>query len=175
MEKLISSKIVFECPVFKVEEAEIELPNGVREPRWYVVKRNAVGIIPLDSDGRILLTREYRSAAGEVRWRIPAGGVRDDETPEDAAHRELREEVGLDCKKLDLILDRSSPSGMIKQRTFFYLASELFASPLKSGEWEQIEIIPKRLDEVGQLLGTGEIEGNIAAALMLVLKRLKPR
>ncbi|MBZ5651634.1 MAG: NUDIX hydrolase [Acidobacteriia bacterium] len=104
MEKLISSRIVFECPIFKVEEAEVEIPNGRRELRWYVVKRDAVGIIPVDAAGHILLTKEYRSAAGEIRWRIPAGGVQEGELPEDAARRELREEIGYDCHELVPIL-----------------------------------------------------------------------
>src|SRR5687767_10613843 len=109
MEKIISSEIVFRCPVFVVEKAEVELPDGRRQERWYAVKNDAVGIVAIDDQGKILLTKEYRSAAGEVKWRIPAGGLKDGETPENGARRELREETGLDAKNLDRFLVKKSP------------------------------------------------------------------
>jgi 8-oxo-dGTP pyrophosphatase MutT (NUDIX family) len=173
MEKTISSKIVFTCPIFKVEETEVELPNGRRENRWYVLKKDAVGVIALDSDGKILLTKEYRSAAADVCWRIPAGGVKEGESPEDAARREMREEIGLDCKNLTMLLEAKSQSASIKQKSYFYLAKNLISSPLESGEWEHIEVVRKRPDEVIELIHKGEISGNIAVALLKAIDLIR--
>jgi ADP-ribose pyrophosphatase len=172
MEKVLESKIVFECPIFKVEEADVEVPGGKREKRWYVVKRDAIGVVAIDGDGRVLLTREYRSAAGEVRWRIPAGGVRPGESPEAAAHRELREETGYDCSVLEPLVHIKDPSAMIKQVSHFFLARQLFKSPLDSGEWEQIDVVPSDADDVRQLLNNGELRGGIAAALSKAIEVL---
>jgi len=171
MEKVISSQIVFKCPIFKVEQAEVELPNGNIEKRWYVVKKNAVGIIPFQSN-KVTMIREYRSAAGEKRWRIPAGGIKDNELPEDAARRELREEIGYDCKKLKMILQYKSPSAIIKQVTYFFIATELFSNPLKTEEWEEIELVKKTPEEIRELLYTGQIEGGIAAALNKFIEKI---
>ena len=173
MERVISSKIVFECPIFKVEEAEVELPEGKREPRWYVVKRDAVGVVAVDATGRIILLREYRSAAGEVRWRIPAGGVKDGENIQVAARRELREEIGMDANQLSLILEAKNPSAMIKQKTHFYLAKDLFPSPLKSGEWEEISVVTRHPEEVMNLVTSGEFEGSMAIALKKAIEMIR--
>lgn len=173
MEKLLSRQIVFECPVFKVEEAEVEIPDGSRQKRWYVVKRDAVGVIGVDDDGQLLLTREYRSAAGSVRWRIPAGSVQEGESPEEAAHRELREELGIDCRILTPLMEAKSPSGLIKQTTHFYLGREFYESPLESGEWEDIQLVPTDPAEARKLLDAGELQGNIGVAVRRALSRLE--
>ncbi len=175
MEKVIFSEIVFCCPIFKVERAEVELPDGRREERWYAVKNDAVGIVAINDEGNILLTREYRSAAGEVRWRIPAGGLKDDELPEDGARRELREETGLDAQNLELFLIKKSPSGWIKQSSHFFLANNLFDSPLESGEYENIDIIPTSPSEVLNKIQKGEIQGSIAEALKEAVLKLGVR
>ena len=169
MENTLSSKIVFECPVFKVEEATVQLENRRVTKRWYVLKRDAVGIVPITKQGSILLLREYRSASAEYHWRIPAGGVCDNETPEAAAHRELREETGFDGHQMELIIELKSPSATIKQRSFFFLATELFSSPSTNNEDEDIEAVEKTRQEVLALIESGEIQGNIAIAIRKAL------
>lgn len=173
MEKTLSSKIVFECPVFKVEEALVELPDGRTAQRWYVVKRDAVGVVPVSEAGEILLLREYRSAAAQYSWRIPAGGVEEGELPSDAARREMREEIGFDCTELEPLLQARSPSGTIKQLSHFFLARGLFASAVKNDEGEDIEVVRMKVGDVETLLNAGEVQGNIAGALRAAINVLR--
>ncbi|MEO5901292.1 MAG: NUDIX domain-containing protein [Ilumatobacteraceae bacterium] len=56
------------------------------------IRRAARGAI-IDPQGRILLVR-FEFPTG-TRWALPGGGIEADETPEQALHRELAEEVGL--------------------------------------------------------------------------------
>jgi ADP-ribose pyrophosphatase len=173
MEKLRSSKIVFECPIFKVEEATVELPNGHTASRWYVVKRDAVGVVPISDTGEILLIREYRSAAGEYCWRIPAGGIEDGEDPAEAARREMREEIGFDSLQLETLLESKARSAMIKQVSHFFLARGLFPAGGEKDAGEDIEIHPTTMDDVEKLLNGGDIEGNVAAALRAAITRIR--
>jgi len=53
--------------------------------------RANVGIILRNQDGRLLWARRI----GEQAWQFPQGGIRENENPEQAMYRELREEIGL--------------------------------------------------------------------------------
>lgn len=173
MEILRSSKIVFECPVFKVEEATVELRDGQIASRWYVVKRDAVGVVPISDTGDVLLIREYRSAAGEYCWRIPAGGVNEGEVPAEAARREMREEIGFDATQLETLLETHSRSATIKQVSHFFLAHGLRRVDGPQDPGEDIELRPTAVGDVERLLSDGAIEGNVAVALRAALKRIR--
>jgi 8-oxo-dGTP pyrophosphatase MutT (NUDIX family) len=172
-ERVLSSETVFTCPVFKVEHAEVELRNGARKERWYVVKKDAVGIIAIDGKNRLLLTKEYRSASGSVEWWIPAGGLEGEESPEEGAHREFREETSLDAKRMDLIMVKKAVSSVIKQSTHFFLARDLFDSPLKTDEYEEIKVVPTEISEVVKKLRRGEIRPDLYKPISAAIKIIK--
>jgi ADP-ribose pyrophosphatase YjhB (NUDIX family) len=51
----------------------------------------------VEFEGRVLL---IRNSYGPMRWDLPGGGVRRGERPEEAARREVREEVGISLREL---------------------------------------------------------------------------
>jgi len=61
--------------------------------------RANVGIILCNDEGRLLWARRV----GQQSWQFPQGGIQPDETPEEALYRELKEEVGLDPKDVELV------------------------------------------------------------------------
>jgi 8-oxo-dGTP pyrophosphatase MutT (NUDIX family) len=174
MEKVISSKIVFECPIFKVEEAGVELKDGSTAKRWYVVKNDAVAVVCLKDD-KIVLTKEYRSASGNIQWRLPAGGVHEGEDPKKAAIRETREEIGLEPLDIKLLKTFPSTSSTIKQSIHCFLATRFKVNPLATGEKEEQDIEVKELttEETEDLLNNGEIPDGISRCLRVALDELE--
>ena len=60
---------------------------------WRVMRPDVLGVRCLvEHEGRLLL---IRNPYGPMKWDLPGGGVRRGESPEEAARREAREEVGL--------------------------------------------------------------------------------
>ncbi|MCX5445075.1 MULTISPECIES: (deoxy)nucleoside triphosphate pyrophosphohydrolase [Streptomyces] len=53
--------------------------------------------------GRLLAARRSAPPALAGRWELPGGKVEDDETPERALERELREELGVEAAALERI------------------------------------------------------------------------
>ena len=59
--------------------------------------RENVGIILINGHGRVLIA----GRVGNPGWQFPQGGIGDDESPEVAMYRELREEIGLTCDDVE--------------------------------------------------------------------------
>ncbi len=90
-----SRQRVYENPWIEVLHDEVVRPDG--EPGIYGVvhfRHRAVGVAPLDAEDRVLLVGQYRYTLNVYSWEIPEGGGRFDESPEEAARRELVEETG---------------------------------------------------------------------------------
>jgi len=70
--------------------------RSVIDPDGY---RPNVGIILANSRGRVLWARRV----GQSAWQFPQGGIKRNETPEQALYRELHEELGLDAEHVELV------------------------------------------------------------------------
>ena len=127
--------------------------NGERREREVVLHPGAVAMIPLLPDGRLLLVRQYRHAAGEMCLELPAGTLdrRPDgtvEPPEEAAPRELEEETGYRAGHWRKLAAFFTAPGFASEEMHLYLADELtpvdgYAGPAPDERLE-LEVIPWR-------------------------------
>lgn len=166
MEKVISSKIICETPVFDVEEALVELPDGKQAKRWYSVAGDGVCVICKKGDSYIL-EREFRSGSGRLEWRIPTGAMEKGETPEIAAIREVREEVGLEPLDLVHFKTMKRPGGYSKQTLHCFVATKFRENPLPSGESEEQHITVHELSEEEVKLHLSHYEFSDAIGVFL--------
>ena len=109
-ERMVGRRDVYDGRVVQLHVDEVELPNGKRTTREVVEHADAVVVLPLDQSGRALLVRQYRYPIGQDLLEAPAGGIDPGESPEQAAQRELQEEIGYMSGCLDTsrsVLDRT--------------------------------------------------------------------
>jgi len=61
--------------------------------------RHGVGIILVNTKRQVFIAKRI----GKLAWQFPQGGIKVDESPEDAMYRELKEEIGLDQSNVKLL------------------------------------------------------------------------
>lgn len=90
----LSREIVFQKYSRKIEKVIYKMPAG-SESDFYVKKEGpAAGILALTKDKKVILVKQYRPGPDEILNELPGGYVDKNETPEQAAERELLEETG---------------------------------------------------------------------------------
>jgi len=122
--------------------------DGEVVTREIVRHRGAVAIVAHDREV-VWLVRQPREAVGEDLLEIPAGRLDvDGESPEDAARRELAEEIGRGARTWKPILSYYSSPGFTDERVHLFHATDLHEQSAWSEENERIEVVPWRLSEL---------------------------
>ena len=171
-ERLVSSETVFEGRLISVRVEEVELPGGGRARREIVVHPGAVAVVPLLPEGRVLMIRQYRHAAGQVLYELPAGTVQAGESPPDCARRELAEETGYAAGKLELVFSTYLSPGYSTELIGIFLARDLH--PAQGARQEPDErVVPVVLpfEEAVAMVRRGEVRNAAAICGLLAAAR----
>lgn len=170
---LISSKVVFECPLFKVRHDKIIEPGGKHAERDVIRHNGSVVILALDGskskkDPWIVIERQYRHAANQYLWELPAGKLDGGEEPLAGAQRELEEETGYRAKKWRPLVEYYASPGFLGESMKVFVAEGLIAGDAHPEEDEQIEIRLVRLSEVIRMIEEGAIlDGKTLTSVLL--------
>ncbi len=94
--QVLSKRTLYSSEWINLAQWSVRLPDGSVIPDHHVLDyaREAVAIIPVGGDGRILMIDHYRFITGTRGWEVPSGRIDADESVEQAAARELLEETG---------------------------------------------------------------------------------
>src|ERR1700758_1508562 len=101
--EVLSSRIAFDGPLFRVVREEVHEPGTKIVQRDVIRHNGSVVILAVDDSSKkdplIVMERQYRHAAGQYLWEVPAGKMDEGEERLAAAKRELKEETGYRAKK----------------------------------------------------------------------------
>lgn len=137
--------MVYRGPVFSVTTDRVEEPGGLRARRDVIHHSGSVVVLAVDDSAptpRVLLERQYRHAAKDYLWELPAGRIDAGERELEAARRELIEETGYRAKKWKRILKFFASPGFVAETMAVFLATGLQAG---EAEPEEDEVIQLRL------------------------------
>ena len=91
----MDSEFLVDAPWLKVAKEKCELPNGKVIDDFYTLwQPDWVLILARTTEGKWVMTEQYRHGTGKIALEFPAGIIDKGETPEEAALRELQEECG---------------------------------------------------------------------------------
>lgn len=130
---------------------------------------DGVIVIPVLDNGQVVLIRQYRYLRERYSIEFVMGGINPDETPAQAAIRELKEETGMQSSNFSKIAEFEPYIGSAKDTSHVFLANEISDSGERHlDDLEDIEVIFRRPDEIDRMIHSGEIwHGQTLAAWML--------
>jgi ADP-ribose pyrophosphatase len=143
--RLVSSRTVYRGPVFWVSTDHTIEPGGIKVRRDLIHHSGSIVVLAVDDTSkvrRVLLERQYRHAANDYLWELPAGRIDPGESELHAAKRELIEETGYRADRWRRILKFYASPGFVAETMAVYLATGLHAG---EAEPEDDEVIYKRM------------------------------
>lgn len=170
----LSSRIAWSCPWYSVRQDEILLPNGQKGQYNVVQHDGAVWIVPLTTSGQIVLLNHYRYTVQDWCFELPAGGLRQGESPLAVARKELREETGGVAQTWNYVGQFYTSNGISNEVAHIYLAIGVTLHETAHEPAEVMEIHPVPLAEALRMARANEIsDGPSALALLLSESRLQ--
>ncbi len=171
--QVLKSRMVYRGPVFYVTSDRVKEPSGVEVQRNVVRHSGSVVIMVVDDsrgEPRVLLVRQYRYAANDVLWELPAGRIDPGEDELQAARRELVEETGYRASEWQRALFFYSSPGFLDETMAIYVARGLRRGRARP---EEDEVIGKRFFPVSaalKMIDRGAIRDGKTIAGVLWLK-----
>lgn len=154
--RVIASEQIYEGRVFRVRRDTVQ-QDGKTHRLDIVEHPGSYAIAAMPSDDRLVLVRQYRHAAGGELWEIPAGTAEADESCEQGALRELREETGYAADSLELLCSAYPTPGYCTESVRIYVARGLRAGPQELDDDERIEVRDFTISEALSMQASGGI------------------
>lgn len=149
--------------VFSIRTDTAVSPRTGIEHDFYVIEtQDWVNIIPLTSDHRVVMVRQYRHGSREVTLEIPGGLVDPGDTPEGAAARELMEETGYQAEEVVEIGVSNPNPAIFNNRCYTFIARNVTkARDPMPDQTEDIEVVLIPLVDIPKLIRKGKIDHSI--------------
>jgi ADP-ribose pyrophosphatase len=181
--QVLESKVAYEGPLFRVLKDRIQEPNGKEAHRDVIRHNGSVVILALERSGSkkdplVLMERQFRHAAQQYLYELPAGTMDPGEEHLEAAKRELLEETGYQAKKWTQLVKYYASPGFLGEWMQVFLAEDLTPGEAHPEEDESLELQFVTLSEVLRLVDAGKIrDGKTLIGLMYYdrLRRAKKK
>lgn len=111
---------VFEGEIFSIYQWEQELFDGTKATFEKLARRDSVNILPVTSEGKIVIARQEQPGYTPF-WGAIGGGLDEGETALEGARRELKEETGYTAEEF-ILLDTVQPSFIVDWTIYTFIA-----------------------------------------------------
>jgi ADP-ribose pyrophosphatase len=157
--------------VVRIEEHDVETPEGRRYCFPLVRSPGFAKVVPLLPGGEVVLVRQYRYAVDATTLELPAGAIDAGEDPIESARRELAEEALLQSDRFEPLGEFRTSPGRMDERGWLFLARDCRPDP-HARQHEPTEPVVLPLDAAIALIGTEILAASSSLALLLARRRL---
>ncbi|TKB45476.1 ADP compounds hydrolase NudE [Thalassotalea mangrovi] len=169
--EIVARKEVARSRLIAVEQVDLKFSNGA-ERCFEKIKgsgQGAVMVIPMLDDNTLLLIREYCAGTHNYQLGFPKGLIDPGEAMQDAANRELQEEIGFAAKRWTHLHQVCMAPAFFNARMDIFVARDLYESKLQGDEPEPMEVVRWPINDYRSLLAQPDFtEARSIAALMLL-------
>ena len=170
---IIDRRVVSATPIVRLEEVDLETPDGSIVPRTVVRFGGAVSVVPVDGD-EVVLIRQYRTPLDRPLLELPAGKL--DIPGEDrrvAAIRELEEEVGYTAGHLEEVAHFFTSPGFADEEMTVFIATDLTPTETNPMGAEEVaaEIVRIPIADIPAMLTEIEDSKTLVGLMVLLLQR----
>jgi len=162
---------VYHGRIISVDLDEVRFPDGSTGTLEMIRHPGASAAVPLlgdlGDDPEVLLIRQYRYAADQFLYEIPAGRLDPGETPADCARRELQEETGFTAERVEHVFTMYTTPGFTDEKIHLFVATGLVAGQAHREADEFMELVPTRLSRALSMVEQGEIQDAKTALALL--------
>ncbi len=156
-EKTLSTRQIFKGHFLKVEQDEVQAPDGRIYTREYILHPGAALMIPLLPNGNVVMIHQYRHAVKQVFLEFPAGKRDRSEETLLTAKRELLEETGFEAKDWKFLTTIHPVIGYSNEHIDLYLAQGLSEGPQQLDQGEFIEVVEISPADLMQAVRDGKV------------------
>jgi ADP-ribose pyrophosphatase len=162
---------VYTGRIISVDLDDVRFPDGSVGQLEMIRHPGASAVVPLvgdlDGDPEVLLIRQYRYAAEQYLYEVPAGRLDPGESPAACAHRELREETGYTAARVEQLFTMYTTPGFTDEKIHLFLATGLTAGESAREADEFMELVPTKLSVALTMIERGEIQDAKTALALL--------
>jgi len=168
---LLNSRYIAKYKVLRLREDRYRFEPTRAEADFVVADSvDWAMVIPITDGGEVVFIRQYRHGVRQVVLEIPGGLLDPDEPAEETAERELREETGYaaqNVRRLGQLLP--NPAHHNAHCHVFVAEGCRLAGDQRLDPFEQIEVVPRPLDAVDEMMRNGELcHAQVIAAFALM-------
>lgn len=179
--KLLSSVVAYDGPLFRVLHDKLIEPGGKRSERDVIRHNGSVVVLAVDNSKSkrnpwIVVERQYRHAANQFLWELPAGKLDPGEDPLAGAQRELEEETGYRARKWKPFVEYYASPGFLGESMKVFLAEGLTPGHPHPEDDEEIELRLVRLSDVVKMIEKGAIlDGKTLTSVLLYARQIEKK
>jgi 8-oxo-dGTP pyrophosphatase MutT (NUDIX family) len=170
---VLKTEYLLRSPWRDIRKDRVRLHTGDEIVYTYLEAPEAAFVVPLTTDGKIVVVRQYRHPPRAWVWEVVGGGV-GPEGPLEAARRELAEEIGGRCREMVLLGSFYALSGALSSRHHAFLALDVELGETHREPMELLETVLLEPDDAFERARDGRIdESQSALALLMAEPRVR--
>ena len=156
-EKTLSSERIYEGKIINLRKDKVTVVHGTSY-REIVEHNGGAVLLTVTDEGKMIMIRQYRKAAGKVMFEVPAGKIDPGEDPLATAGRELKEETGYTAGSIKYLCRFYPSVGFSEECLYLYLCTDLKAGETDFDENEAIDMEEWDIADLHAMVRRGEID-----------------